>query len=156
MPFFPITCLSHEDEERGAREERLLKSAFDAFAEGEQPFDLDYELRHPFTRVFLAEDSGRVVGYLVGRGVPPEMEILHIATASEYKRKGIGRALLGELCADETVEAVLLEVRASNFPAIALYRKTGFEETGVRRGYYTSPAEDAVLMRRLTIRREND
>ena len=45
------------------------------------------------------------------------------------------------------VREVILEVRASNLPALALYRQLGFVETGRRPRYYQAPEEDAILMR---------
>lgn len=50
------------------------------------------------------------------------------------------------LCRRATAESVLLEVRASNDPALALYASMGFRQVGLRKKYYSSPEEDAVLM----------
>lgn len=96
--------------------------------------------------------TGTVVGYAGawfgdGRG---EADLLTIATAPTARRRGVARTLARELIA--RVEragctAMLLEVRASNAPAQHLYLSLGFEAVGRRRGYYTAPSEDAVVMR---------
>lgn len=85
--------------------------------------------------------------------IPPEWEILRVATHPDFRRRGIGRALMERLHAD--VEAAgctdgFLEVRASGTAAQALYEETGYRKTGIRRRYYRAPTEDAVLMHRQT------
>lgn len=92
---------------------------------------------------YVAETGSRVAGFLIllplGEG---EAEILNIAVAPEFTRRGVGRALLAQVL-DRTLH---LEVRASNTGAIAFYQALGFVETGRRRAYYASPREDAILM----------
>ena len=78
-------------------------------------------------------------------------DVLTIATLPHFRRKGVGRALLKALLAaavDRECEAVLLEVRASNDGAIALYKEAGFKAIAKRRAYYTHPREDAIVMRK--------
>ena len=78
-----------------------------------------------------------------------ECEILKIAVGMPYRRKGIGEKLLTTVMkkASETgARLFYLEVRESNQPAINLYRKLGFTETGRRDAYYSRPVENAVLM----------
>ncbi len=70
-----------------------------------------------------------MVGYLLSWHVADELHILQVAAAPAERRRGIGRALVDEAlayCARERVRLVLLEVRRSNLPAIALYRRVGF------------------------------
>ena len=77
--------------------------------------------------------------------------MLTIATLPHFRRQGVGRALLKALldaAAERECEAVLLEVRASNDGAIALYKEAGFKAIAKRRAYYTHPREDAVVMRK--------
>ena len=82
--------------------------------------------------------------------VSPEAELETIAVAIEAQRRGVGslllRGLLSELKA-ERVSSLVLEVRASNPSALALYRAHGFEQTAQRPRYYADPEEDAVLLR---------
>jgi ribosomal-protein-alanine N-acetyltransferase len=74
-------------------------------------------------------------------------EISNVAAAPDCRRQGIASLLLHT--ALEGVEAeIFLEVRKSNLPAIALYQKYGFAEYGIPKNYYSSPREDAVLMKR--------
>ncbi len=95
----------------------------------------------------VAEVEGRVAGFLAARTVAEgEHEILNLAVASEFRRRGVAEALLGAVM-DGLAGEWFLEVRASNTPARALYRKRGFQEAGVRRNYYSEPPEDAVVMR---------
>ncbi len=65
-----------------------------------------------------------------------------------YRRKGIATALFDELkdyAEKEKLERITLEVRASNVSARALYERLGFEEEGIRPGFYDSPKEDAII-----------
>ncbi len=76
-------------------------------------------------------------------------DLCNLAMAEEFRKQNLGSALLRHGLAAvqrKGVERVLLEVRCSNAPAIALYAKFGFEELGIRRGYYSYPAEDGILM----------
>jgi ribosomal-protein-alanine N-acetyltransferase len=95
--------------------------------------------------------GGAVLGFLVARHLAPEWELENIVVAPSAQRQGLGNRLLNALlaAARETNSAsVFLEVRESNAAARTLYEKTGFEETGRRKSYYTHPKEDAVLYRR--------
>ena len=94
-----------------------------------------------------AESGGRILGYLGTQLVLDEGEILRIGVGRAWREKHIGTLLLREL-SELTPGTVIwnLEVRESNAPAIALYRKFGFAVIGRRRRYYRDPEEDAVLM----------
>jgi ribosomal-protein-alanine acetyltransferase len=78
---------------------------------------------------------------------PDEAEILNIAVDPLYRRRGIGSALLDRVCT-ESKSAVYLEVAESNAPAIALYRKQGWREAGMRPGYYAQGTVNAVVMKK--------
>jgi len=96
-----------------------------------------------------AGPSGAVLGFAVAGLIPPMAELESIAVARSSQRRQIGRRLLLGI-QDELrgagIHEIWLEVRVSNAPAIALYRRLGFRETGRRARYYTQPVEDAVLM----------
>ena len=80
----------------------------------------------------------------------PEWELENIVVASTSRRKGLGKRLLNALLAaakKTNSTAVFLEVRESNAAARTLYEKTGFEQSGRRKSYYTNPSEDAILYR---------
>lgn len=95
------------------------------------------------------EDSGAVAGFLIGRVVADQAELLNLAIQENRRRRGGATALL--LSALENFRArgaqsVYLEVRQSNDAAIAFYLKHGFTISGRRRAYYSVPLEDAVVM----------
>ena len=104
-----------------------------------------------YTRCFVALLEGTVVGYLFTSFLPPEAEILRIATHPDARRRGVGHALMEHfltLAEEQDVRAVFLEVRSKGTAARALYRSHGFADIGMRRAYYRAPVDDAVLMRR--------
>jgi ribosomal-protein-alanine N-acetyltransferase len=96
-----------------------------------------------------SSESGVVAGFAVASLVLPEAELETIVVAQEGQRRGVGRRLLVAMTEElraRGVTEVILEVRALNGAAQALYRGQGFAETGRRPGYYADPVEDAVLM----------
>lgn len=100
--------------------------------------------------IFLvAEQDGAVAGYVGCQTVLDEGYITNVAVSPDCRRQGIGRALIAELTERAKragLAFVTLEVRASNAPAITLYEGAGFRWVGVRKNFYTAPAEGAVLM----------
>jgi ribosomal-protein-alanine N-acetyltransferase len=98
----------------------------------------------------VAEEGGKVAGFAVASLLPPQAELEIIAVEAHFQRRGLARRLFTELAGKlglARVTEVILEVRASNQPALGLYRLLGFVETGRRPCYYHAPADDAVLMR---------
>jgi [ribosomal protein S18]-alanine N-acetyltransferase len=94
--------------------------------------------------------SPGIFAFLIAHRVDAAWELENIVVAATARRRGIGQRLLGELI--EQVRStqgseISLEVRQSNHDARSLYRKAGFEEVGLRRGYYSNPPEDAILCR---------
>lgn len=104
-----------------------------------------------FSRVALvAECEGRLAGFAICVLVAGEAELESICVASQWQGYGVGSALLRKMLAElrhSRMKSVLLEVRASNASAYALYRRFGFVYVGRRRNYYSSPPEDAIHMR---------
>ena len=99
----------------------------------------------------VAERGGVPLGYLFGRQVADEGEILNLAVAPRYRRGGIGSALLEAGLAwflARKVREVFLEVRESNREAQRLYTANGFRAVGVRASYYRNPPENALVLRR--------
>lgn len=92
------------------------------------------------------ERAGYVGAYTVCR----ESDIVTVATAPAFRRKGVAKSLLISLFESLSGEsdALFLEVRESNTAARALYSLLGFTETGIRRGYYKNPSENAVLYKK--------
>lgn len=100
--------------------------------------------------IFLvAEADDIVVGYCGIYLAADEGEITNVAVSPMYRRQGIADALLKSLL-EETKKRgttrLILEVRASNEPAIRLYEKFGFKIQGVRKNFYDKPKEDAYVM----------
>ena len=95
------------------------------------------------------EGAVEVAGFLVARRVSSELEILNFAVELDWRRCGIGAALLSEAMQwAQTFQAThaILEVRASNFAALHFYTRHKFEVVGRRPRYYTAPVEDALLL----------
>ena len=93
--------------------------------------------------------DGAIVGSASAITVCDEAEITKVAVTDTYRRRGLATLMLAELerlLRGSGVCRLLLEVRAGNLAARALYGSLGFTEYGERRGYYQSPREDAVLM----------
>lgn len=109
------------------------------------------ELARTWARLRVARASdGAVVGYSLYWHVVDEIHLLNVAVTIGARRRGIGRALVAELVAHGRANGatrVLLEVRASNSAAIAMYETLGFERFNLRAHYY-SDGEDAVEMSR--------
>jgi tRNA threonylcarbamoyl adenosine modification protein YeaZ len=101
----------------------------------------------------VVEVGGKVAGLAVASLMPPQAELETIVVDTHYQRCGLARRLFAELAGRlrlAGVAEIILEVRASNQPALELYRRLGFVQTGLRPGYYVEPPEppeDAVLMR---------
>lgn len=106
----------------------------------------------------LEESRVRVVGVRAGHALVAycsfyhagdEMEILNLATAPDWRRKGLGRRLLGfvlRIGEQMGIEQVVLEVRVTNTAARALYAGAGFAQAGVRKAYYPDTGEDALVL----------
>ena len=78
-----------------------------------------------------------------------EGQITNVATSARYRRRGLARAVMLEMlriARERGITTLSLEVRASNEGAIALYRTLGFTVAGTRKGFYTNPREDALVM----------
>ena len=96
-----------------------------------------------------ALQNEHIAGFIVGRRIAEEGEILNVAVKFEFRRKGMGKALVQavlEVFRSEGVARVFLEVRESNAPAIAMYENLGFQEIGKRPGYYRDPNEAALVL----------
>ena len=100
--------------------------------------------------IVAESEDGGVLGYAGLQVVLDEGYIDNIAVEPNARRHGVADELLDVFCrfGEANLAFLTLEVRASNEPAIALYRKHGFEEAGRRKNYYTKPTEDAVIMTR--------
>jgi ribosomal-protein-alanine N-acetyltransferase len=98
----------------------------------------------------VAEAGSRIVGFLVGRTLAEgEREVLNVAVAPEFRRRGVARQLV-ESFLMAAPGAVYLEVRELNIAARYLYKSMGFQEVSARPGYYASidgSSETAIVMK---------
>ena len=99
----------------------------------------------------VALDGDTVAGYIGSQSVLGESDMMNVAVAPEYRRRGIAQALILELIrrlSQQGNRSLMLEERASNTPAITLYHKLGFAQVGRRPNYYRNPKEDALILRK--------
>lgn len=101
----------------------------------------------------LLVEEAQPLGFILCRAVAGEAEILTLAVEPAAQRRGLAQALVEAATGAARMagaETLFLEVAHDNAPALALYRKAGFAEVGLRRGYYDrgpNPPADAVVMR---------
>ncbi|MEN8143690.1 MAG: ribosomal protein S18-alanine N-acetyltransferase [Gemmatimonadota bacterium] len=106
-------------------------------------------MRRPSASLIAAERGGRLVGYYAMWFAAHEAELGDLVVHPSYRRKGIGGKLLAHALQEagrRSAKTVFLEVRQSNEAAKALYEAAGFSVLSVRRGYYSMPKEDAIVM----------
>ena len=109
------------------------------------------ELENPLSLWLVAMDGDRLAGYVGSQTVMDETDMMNLAVAPQFRRQGVGEALVNALTASLKKmgsRCLTLEVRDSNEAARALYGKLGFREIGRRRGYYRDPREDALILRK--------
>lgn len=109
------------------------------------------ELTNRLALWLVAVEDGRVAGYVGSQTVCYETDMMNVAVTADFRRRGLGEQLVLSLV--EELKAIgshslTLEVRASNVPAIRLYEKLDFVQTGLRKNYYRDPKEDALIMRK--------
>lgn len=125
--------------ERSAHSHPWRQSSFEDCLKGRQ-------------KCWLAEAKNTLVGYVVVTHGGGDAELLNLAVAPAFQRKGIGQCLLEHAtqCVAGKADMLFLEVRVSNQKAIDLYSKAGFFELGNRKNYYptVNGHEDALLMAR--------
>ena len=109
------------------------------------------ELENPLALWLVAMEGDSLAGYVGSQTVMDETDMMNLAVAPQFRRQGVGEALVNALVAalkDLGSRCLTLEVRDSNEAARALYAKLGFVEIGRRRGYYRDPREDALILRK--------
>ena len=141
---FEIKRLSEENSAAVAEIEKLCFS--NPWSEG----TVASEIKSGFSDFFGAFSEEKLAGYIGGRTICGETEIFNVAVSPEFRRNGIGKALIEkfiEAVREKETQVIFLEVRTSNLGAISLYEKAGFVFCGIRKDYYTNPKENAILMR---------
>ena len=94
-----------------------------------------------FIYAYLIDE--KVCGYLMVLDSIDVYEILAIATIEECRNKGIDQELLDKI----KTKDIFLEVRKNNEKAINFYKKNNFKQISIRKGYYSDPTEDAIIMK---------
>lgn len=90
-----------------------------------------------------------IVGFIAARFTGDEVHINNVAVRHGFRLRGVGARLLGSVLKEGArmgARRAILEVRAANSAAQALYTREGFRVVGLRKGYYTEPPEDALVM----------
>ena len=106
------------------------------------------ELENENSRYIAAKIDNQIVGFAGIWKSVDDVHITNIVTKKDFRQKGIGKALLDKLIQiskQENINAVTLEVRHTNIPAINFYLKHGFKKVGLRKNYYKNQ-DDAILM----------
>jgi [ribosomal protein S18]-alanine N-acetyltransferase len=103
-----------------------------------------------YSNYFLVSRHGQeIAGFISGRRIIDEGEILNLAVKPHLRRHGLGKTLVQALLKAFTQEGavqVFLEVRVSNAPAISFYQQLGFRQIGERSRYYQNPIEAALVL----------
>ncbi len=102
---------------------------------------------HSIARVVVL--NNKIIGYICVKHISEEGHILNLAVRPDLRRHGIANALVREVLDDlreKNCKYLYLEVRISNIGARKFYERNGFKVVSIRRKYYTSPDEDAVVM----------
>jgi [ribosomal protein S18]-alanine N-acetyltransferase len=135
--------------EEAAAMTRILRGAPEAAEWSEESFG--EALSWSGGVALVSETEGMVTGFLIGRRVEEDAEILNLGVVANARRTGQGSALLTAALEEfrkRGVSRVFLEVRESNAAGIAFYAKHGFTKTGKRLKYYREPDEAALVMER--------
>ena len=109
------------------------------------------ELNSRISLWLVALDGASVAGSIGSQSVLDEADMMNVAVHPDYRRQGIGEKLvlaLAQALTEKGIRGLMLEVRESNVPAIALYEKLGFRQVGLRKNYYRAPKENALIMRK--------
>jgi [ribosomal protein S18]-alanine N-acetyltransferase len=102
-----------------------------------------------FATYVVLEDGDKIIGYCGVWIIVDEAHITNIAVLPDYRGRKLGDALLAkviDVAKEKGAKSMTLEVRVSNVVAQNLYRKFGFKNGGIRKGYYTDNQEDALVM----------
>ena len=109
------------------------------------------ELTNPLSLWLVAQEGDTLMGYVGSQTCLDETDMMNIAVSPAFRRQGVARALIEALVAalrEKGSKRLTLEVRASNTPAIRLYDSLGFAQVGLRKNYYHTPKEDALILRK--------
>ena len=112
---------------------------------------LRYTLREENSFFLVAEEYGKIIGYLNSTFILDECSLNRICVDGEKRRQHLGSKMLRELilfCDEKGIRYINLEVRESNFPAQRLYHSFGFLPLWKKEAFYQNPSEAAIIMQR--------
>lgn len=133
--------------------DRLMEIEFRSFSDPWSRKGFEDALTYHYSYMLTARCLGKVAGYCCLYHILDEGEIVNVAVAPEFRGRGIGFLMLSSLIQygrEQGVRRFLLDVRVSNQPAIALYKKAGFQTLALQKNFYQNPSEDAWLMELIT------
>lgn len=124
----------------------LDKNNYKRLDDSFKQLDIEKELNNnPFGKVFVFEENNNIIGYLYYSDIYERAEINQFEIKTIHRNCGKGDKLLKKFI--QTVDKnITLEVKENNIPAIRLYKKNGFIQKAVRKGYYNG--KDGLLMER--------
>ena len=128
----------------------------ECFKEPYSTADLKYEFEeNPVNKIIVAEQDGKVVGFIDFLITFNSSTIMQVAVTKEYRKNGIATQLLSEMeksfptDVDDLVETITLEVRESNEAAKNLYLKNGYKIVVVKSNYYKDGENAIYMLKRL-------
>lgn len=129
--------------------ETVAKLELEAFSDAWNVAMLDEELENKLSTYIIMLKEQQIIGYAGFMLVVGEADVTRVAVFKEQRGHGYGNLLTEKLVQkawELEAEAITLDVRESNVPAIKAYEKNGFKSVGVRPNYYEKPREGAVIM----------
>lgn len=103
------------------------------------------------TVITYAMIEDQIVGFIMASVTIDMADVFMVVVSADFKKQAIGTQLFESFihyCSEINIHEIILETRKSNRPAIRLYERVGFQTVGLRKGYYSSPIEDAIIMKR--------
>ena len=119
------------------------------FPDGWSLWAIRKEFEKPYTHCWDAKTGEKIIGYIFFSIVADELELADIGIAPAFQKQGIASALLSQMLIigkKAGARLALLEVRTTNYAAIALYEKFGFKTINIRKKYYQHDLSDAFIM----------
>ena len=112
-----------------------------------QHYCLEDYINNPIYVINVYEDNNSIKGFIISTKMFETVEILLVLVNDSYRKLGIGTALINSLSTLNGIKEIVLEVSKENLPAYYLYKKLGFTEISVRKGYYNGV--DAYVMKKV-------
>lgn len=132
--------------------DEVIRIEQESFTHPYDRFTFLYYLRDPYSSFIVAEDDGRIIGYLVYSLKGRKATLVSIAVKKDERSKGIGKRLLNEAIKELSgkVDELWLQVGVRNKDAIAFYKKAGFQPKWTIARYYQDGEDALVMVKRLT------